>query len=743
MSRDFELLRRLGIERRARADEILPEISPEPRTNDTFTEAQVPQFAADPATQEAGWIKAVAILRKRWRFAAFVAVLVAIGAALAVFLIKPEYEPTARIEIDPPGTETFSMQTAAATPNETEYLETQAQNLQTDDLAIFVIRKLGLDRNPDFSKYTHKQADVSQPQGLTPSENEALMTLRSRLKVIHDPNSHVLTVSVVAHDPKLAADVTNGVAQAFVERTINNKRDAINSSRAWLQNQLEEVRVKAEQANRDLADFQKRTGVADIDEGRNSFGDMMVELNRQTTQSGADRIQLESYLQKAKEGGVDSLPQVRENPVVQKLAQNLADVRAQLSENRVIYGVNHPNTRKLENEEQELEKQLGTQKKEALNQLRLSYSAARARESLMASQKKEAGKMLSDMAEYNILKKQAQAQSTLYNSLLGRIEEAGISAASQSANIRIVDNARVLPTPTRPHRLRGLALGILAGIFAGVILAFARERFDNPLRTPEDVRVLTGLPSVSTIPEFCKSDVRPLSTNWVTGGGQIETPPIFLLDRPHSPEAEAVRGLEAHVSHAGGEQMQSLIVASSLPGEGKTTVAVNLALALSQHRRTCLVDADLRRPCVAAACGLGNDKGLGDVLTGSVALQDALLPMDSSRRLFVLPGGPASNERAHVIATTAMQSVMHSLRSRFDYIVIDSAPILPYAEGRVLSTMADGIIFVARSGVTPRTAMLRSMQLLYELKSPRIIKVVFNAHTPPKHDFYYYPYAKR
>src|SRR6185437_1451246 len=171
---------------------------------------------------------------------------------------------------------------------------------------------------------------------------------------------------------------------------------------------------------------------------------------------------------------------------------------------------------------------------------------------------------------------------------------------------------------------------------------------------------------------------------------------------------------------AEGEQLQCVVVASSLPGEGKTTVAVNLALALAQHRKTCLVDADLRRPCVAAACGLSNDTGLGDVMAGSVRLEDALLSMDSTPRLSVLPGGRGSDERAHAVASTAMQSIVRSLRSWFDYVVIDSAPILPYAEGRVLSTMADGVIFVTRSGVTPGAAMLRSLELLRDLRCARI-----------------------
>jgi capsular exopolysaccharide synthesis family protein len=171
-------------------------------------------------------------------------------------------------------------------------------------------------------------------------------------------------------------------------------------------------------------------------------------------------------------------------------------------------------------------------------------------------------------------------------------------------------------------------------------------------------------------------------------------------------------------------------------------VAVNLALALSQHHRTCLVDGDLRRPCVAATFGLRTDRGLGDVLLGSLALEDALVSMPGSPHLAILPGGKTSDERAYLIASTAMESIMESLRARFDFIVLDSPPIIPYAEGRVLSTLTDGIIFVTRSGITPAPAMARSMELLSEVKSPRIVKVVLNAHNFPNQDYYYYPYKR-
>lgn len=735
MSRDFELLHKseLGSEpARAPALAGLPA---------KFTGPPENPASAGPVEHgrvlQSDWVKALTVLRKRWGLAALSTAIVSGVIGLVVMWIKPVYEPVTRLEIDPPGSEMFSMQTGPPSESETQYLETQAQNLQTDDLAIAVIRKLGLDRNSDFVPPKIARSDPADSLRLTAAENAALRTFRSRRKVVHDPNSHIITVSVAAHDPVLAANATNTLAEMFADRTLRMKHDEIAKSRSWLQSQLEDVRAKVEQSNRELADFQKQTGVVDVDEGRNTFGELMAELDKQERQVQSERIQLQSYIEKARNGEVEALPQIRDNPVIQKLTQDLAELRSQLSQDKVIYGVNHPNTKKLQNQVDQLQNELANQRKAALDQLKITYDVDRAREKLMAGQKEQASKTIGQMAEYNALKKQAQAQAALYNSLLEKVEVAGIASASQSSNIRIVDSARVLDQPTRPNRILNLALGLFAGLFVGVVLAFAREHVDRPLRTPQDVREWTGIPSVSVIPQFSTSGLSKLATFLSLGSNGANCPAKFLLERPHSPESEAVRALDASIVLAHPEKCKAVLVTSSLPGEGKTTVAVNLAIALSRHATTCLVDADLRRPSVAATFGLCSHKGLGEVLLGSAALDEALMSIEDSPNLSVLPAGDAS-DREHLMIAMGTAKLMTDLRARFDFIVVDAAPILPYADGRVLSTVTDGIVFVTRSGNTPACAMVRSMELLQEINSAPVVSIVLNAHDPAPRSYGYY-----
>jgi succinoglycan biosynthesis transport protein ExoP len=435
---------------------------------------------------------------------------------------------------------------------------------------------------------------------------------------------------------------------------------------------------------------------------------------------------------------------------VQQLSTKLAEVRSELSQAKVVYGTSHPNVKKLQSEVDELQAQLDSQKTAVLGSLRTSYSAARAREQLMDSQMKDATSSLSQMGRYNALKNEAAANSALYNTLYAKVKEAGISAASRSSNLRVVDEAHVLDSPTRPNRVLAIMVGLLAALVGGVGVAFLREQFDTRIFTAEDMRLWTGSTSVSIVPFFLASDPKLLPPP--TNGGQAivasdngKLPPgvEFLLERPHSPEAEALRSLYTSVMLSGsGSPPQALLVVSSFPGEGKTTVAVNLAIAMAQHGTTCLVDADLRRGRVASALGIPNKLGLTDVLNGTTSLDKVLVRVPSLPNLTVVPAHAGSVRAGQLVCSDLMPKVLQDLRQQFQFIVIDCSPLLPFADGRVLSSMADGLIFVGRAGITTREVVQQSVQLLNGVKSAPIIEFVLNAAdlNSPQYRYYQYGY---
>jgi len=700
------------------------------------------------------WLRFLYIVRKHWRISALFAAVLLATVIVVVLNMNPIYEPVARIEVDPPG-ERFSLE-GGASGNDAEYLETQAQNLKSDTLAIDVIHRLHLDQSPGMvaPANTESKAGDSPIYQLTDGEYAALHSFRANLKIKRDTASRLISVSFSSHDPKMAALVTNTVVNTFIDDTYRDQHDAIVKSSEWLARQLDDIRSRMEQSNRTLADFQKSIGVADVDANKNSFTERMTELNRQLTQAEADRIQLEALLKSVQAGSPDVLPEIRNNPVVQQLSTKLAELRGELSQAKVIYGPNHPNVKKLQSQVDELQSQLEAQKTAALGSIRTGYTAARAREALMGSQIKGASGELSEMARYNDLKREAQANSELYNNLYARVKEAGIAAASKSSTLRIVDEAHVLDSPTRPDRTQAILVGILAALLGGVTLAFVREQFDTRIFAPEDMRDWVGTHNIAVVPLFLPSNSEPLQIPPGTQGGvalasgttsrtgKLPAGVSFLLDRPHSPEAEAVRSLHTSVMlSCPGNPPQVLLVVSSLPGEGKTTVAVNLAMAMAQHGTTCLVDADLRRGRVAASLGVPNNLGLTDVLNGTAPLNRVLVQIPNAANLTVLPAHAGSEKAGQLVCSDQMRKVLDELRKEFQFIVVDSAPILPFADCRALSNLTDGLIFVGRSGITTRELVQRSLELLEQVHAAPVLQFVVNAADVSSPQYRYYQYG--
>jgi capsular exopolysaccharide synthesis family protein len=709
-------------------------------------EANEPVF--QPGSASAGTVPGVTdlalflrILQRQWLLVVGCTGAVVGAVALATLLMKPTYEPWARLEVEPPGYEEFSLDVPQLGGDNAAYLQTQVQNLQSDELALAVVRKLI--RAPDSVPEPGQSATHSSTQDvtrLTAGENAALTDFKRRLKVEHDPGSRVISVSVAAHDPEQAARTTNELVTLYAQHLADQRHEAIIESVDWLSQQLQDIRKRMDESNRTVVDFEKTNGFADIDQGRSTFGEMVADLNKQLTQAVADRIQLQSLVNRVRDANADVLPQQRDSSLIQQLTQKLAEVKADLAQARVIYGPNHPNVRRLESQAGELQAQLSQAKNAILDEVRTEYEAARARERIMSSRLNDATRRLSLLAQYNALKREAQANTDLYNTLFSKIKETEISAASKSSNVRVIERSRVLQKPTRPRLMLNLVLGFMAGPVLGIVLAFIREGLDGRICTLEDIRQWDMKLPLSVVP------VIPSSANGKTGHRfalsnrkELKCYEPLLLSRPQSAEAEAVRGLCASLILARPNLFpQALLIASSLPGEGKTTVALNLAVALAKQGLACVVDCDLRHSRISSIFGRAFDPGLAEFLTGNIALEQAIFDAPVPN-LSVLPCGRAlADAFDRIVHPGYMREKLRGLRERFAFIVLDSPPILSYADGRVLSTIVDGVVFVGRSRVTTREAMKRSLELLSHMHSAPILEVVLNAAESDSADYQYY-----
>jgi polysaccharide biosynthesis transport protein len=726
-----------------------------------------------------GWEQALRVLRKNLRLIVLFAGVLIAGIVLAAFLMRDTFQPVARVQVDPPNNEISTLQEieGTKTSNDQDYLETQAQILQSEGLAIRVIRVLHLDRSTEFVSKgelarfgkAEGQTPRSSPGGSggsvflqeqaalanqTPLESIALGVLQKRLSVTPVRNSRLIEVSYASHDPEVAQLVTNTLIEQFIEQSFHDRYRSTTESSGWLSTKLDEMRRKVEESNQAVADYQRRFGLVEFDDHDVPLGQLMSEVNHQLSEAQANRIESEAYVRMIDLGQSEALPAVRDNPLYQNLMTHLADVRAQLAQAKAIYGDKNSNVKKLEGESTELAAQVEAERSRMVSRVRTSFGAAQAREQMMLGTREklrgQMGDASSHLVAYRMLKNQAMANAELYNTLQGRLKEAAIYAGLRTSNIHVVNLAANLRKATAPHRGLIVGTGAMVSCMLALVLAFVRESFDNTVRTPDDIREWTGLPSLALIPASSSSGRKyrakegiaelKLSDNERQAGMAGDCSKL-AWDQSCMAEAEAMRDLRTalHFSRAG-VTPHVILVASGSAGEGRTTVAASLALTFARNGKTCLMDADLRQPMAARDSGTNGRSGLSDVLNGGVALDSALADAPGAANLKVLNSGTCATNPGDLIASERMRTVVAALREDFEYVVIDSSPVISFSDARVLSTYTDAVVLVGRYGCTTRRGIARCAELLDEVGAP-IAGVALNDIDPASDDFKYYNYG--
>jgi capsular exopolysaccharide synthesis family protein len=431
---------------------------------------------------------------------------------------------------------------------------------------------------------------------------------------------------------------------------------------------------------------------------------------------------------------------MKDNVLIQGLTSRLVDSRAQLAQSLAVYGSNNPAVRKQELEAEEINKQLDTERNRIASQIQSAYTSAQNREQLirntLGGMKGELDRSNADVVQYDSLKREVDANSNLYTTLSSRTKELALSGSLSASNIRILDEARAPIKPDGPHRFRILAVGALFGIFGGVILAFGAEQMNDKISSAEDFRRWSGLPTLALVPQISIPGTKNLGSGKSVRMAESKslatirtTGMKFLTENPSSPEAEAIRNLETSIRMPPSPDcraMQTILITSALPGEGKTTIATNLAMALARHGNTCLVDGDVRHPSITSSFGLTLKSGLQDVLTNQVVpLADALKPLSEVPNLTILGIGNRAPHSLECLTSPRMTDLLGELRKKFEYVVLDSPPVIPFAEGRWLAKMSDASILVARCDSTTRGAAMFSLEILEDLKAT-VLGVVLN-----------------
>jgi capsular exopolysaccharide synthesis family protein len=527
-------------------------------------------------------------------------------------------------------------------------------------------------------------------------------------------------------DRQLPADVVNTLANAYIEHNFKTKFDATTRVSQWLSSQLTELQKNVESSQEALVEYQKAHGIIGGDDKQNVVTTALEELNHDYTAAQTDRIQKEVAYRIAQSGDAE-LMKSEPDALIDKLRAQQAELRTELAKASAQLGSAHPKVIELTSQIAQNEVAIKSERENLQKKILDQYLAAVQREKLSRSaleQQKQAASELNESAiQYNLLKHDVDSNRALYETLLTRMKEATVTAGLKSSNIQILDSATVPIKPAKPDVPRNLGLGLFAGLFGGIMLAFVWERFDPTLRTAKQVELIGQLPALALVPLIAKSKESP--TGIVLNGTAA---PLGLTSNSNqlAADSDAYASILDSIFLASQQPPFTIAVTSSLSGEGKTRTAINVATILAkQGRKVLFVDMDLRKPQELKPQYLQGSKGLTAVLKHELGEKDAVLQSTQAPTLSLLPAGSEDHANAELLTTPILQRLFTGWQREYDHVVIDSAPVLGTSEAVRIAALADSVVMVVRADQTPRDAFYRAQVMLRRVNA-RMAGVVFN-----------------
>ncbi|MGA3055108.1 MAG: polysaccharide biosynthesis tyrosine autokinase [Candidatus Korobacteraceae bacterium] len=642
-------------------------------------------------------------------------------ASLYVLLKSPRYEATARIEVSPAGTNSLGLDQMASrvlSPSDpTIQLQSAVTVLQSNTIALAVMKQLKMAERKDFAGPWVQPAGTSLAD-LPPEVRDALLLRFGKgLTVEVVPKTDIIVVQFRAKDAALAADVVNSTVGRYTERNFRSSYESATLVSNWLSKQMDDLKIKAGEAQQKLADLQKARGLIGVDETDNIVTEKLKQVDEQLTVAESDRIVKEARYRIAASGNPELIASTVPEPTLEVLRSQQAQLRVDYARLSTKFGEGYPKLAELGNELAQVDRAIQSELNNLSQRYKNEYIAAANTEGMLRAnfekQKQKAFDLNQGAAQYAILKHEVEATQDLYETLQLKLKQAGIVAGLASANIAVVEPGQLPSKPVDPRPVLDLMLGLGVGLGLGLVTAMGLEAVDTTIRTSDEAESVSALPSLAVIPRIREGDIETVFTK-LSPAEFADQLRLIAFTSPHSQVAESYRSLRTSLllSSAGGPP-QVLAITSSTPSEGKTLTAINCATVLAQHgAKVLLVDADLRQPSLHEAFNIPSGPGLSAVLAGTCPEDQAMAQLEDMPCLTVLPSGTPSTYPAETLASQKMADLIQHWRGQYDHIVLDTPPLSMFTDAVVLGSRADAALLVVRSRVTTKYALRHSRDLL-------------------------------
>jgi capsular exopolysaccharide synthesis family protein len=723
--------------------------SPAPLTMDYYRESQ------DRGLREYLY---VLLKRKWWVIGTFLTVFVVAG--LYTFMRTPIFRTTATLQItqDNPGSQVSvddKLSKLTGGDSLEKFQQTQYKILQSRSLAQRVIKALNLAEHGDFKKIGEDNPDLSKSQ----IQETMIDVFQKKLEVIPVRNSFLVEVAFQSPDKAMAQKVVNAIADEYMHLSIDRRNESFGLVRKWLDNQLQEMAGKVQEAQNKLYKFGQEKDIYSLEDKDNVIVQKFIDLSALLTKAQAEKMAKEAQYQQIKDKGPDA-PLIVNHPLVASLRQQVVAQQAKVSALSKVFRGEHPELMAERANLAELQSRLKAEVQRLQESIKADYEAATRTETLLkdsfTSQKGQMAKLQDNLSEFQILKRDAQTNEQFYQALLARVKEANIAGTMVPSNISVIDPAQQPNKPYKPNKMRDMALSMIFGLMLGLGLAFLLEHLDDSIKSLDDMERACSLPSLGMVPRLGGNGSLALAYGknsqedtgiWGylprlqrDGKTEVETADLDLMvyKQPKSLISEAIGHVySAIMLSASGRPPRAVMVTSPNPSEGKTSLVSNLAQSFALNGRSVvLIDCDLRKPRIHNIFDLDLQPGLSNYLSGSATLEE-IIRTTPIPNLSVITGGTRPPSPTNLLNSESFKDLLMQLRERFKHTIIDTPPVLGFADARFVSMLVDGVLLVTKYNSTHKSAGRMAHQLLSQAP---MLGVVFNAVGPygKTYGSYYY-----
>lgn len=641
------------------------------------------------------------IVKRRWLVSSLLATVL-VATAVLTLLATPIYRATAVMEIANEEQQIVQVDGVASQPAyDDQFQETQYELLRSRALAERVAAKLALDGDalrrldrqswlpgPTTKTVVTGAAQAPVEQGASSSLVAVTRMVQRGMTVEPVRNSRLVRVHFDSPAPEFSARVANALAQGFIQSGLERRFGASSYAKDYLEGQLKQVKARLEESERQLVAYAQKEALVSSVEGQSLAGRNLSDLNSALAEAQSQRIRAQARWNEARAASGAALPaDMLATSIIRTLQEQRAVLQSQYQQKLGVFKPDYPEMRQLQGQIDEVDKQVRRELDNIRASVKAEYSAAASQERLLLAQldrlRTDALEVDGRSIKYNILKREVDTNRELYDGLLQRYKQVGVAGDVRANNISIVDPAQVPEHRFKPNFSLNLAVGLLLGAFLGVLAAFLLEHLDDSLKIPDDIERELGIPVLGIIPKL-----------------QTHTPMEAFSD-PRSAFSEAYRSVRTSLQFSTAQGMpKSLLITSSLSGEGKTTTALTLARNLAQlGKRVLLVDADLRNPSVHSLLKLRQDMGLSNFLAGAAGF-DEVVKDSGDERLAVVLSGPLPPNPAELLSGDKLAALLEQASSQFDWVILDGPPIMGIADAPILASTAAATMLVVQSGNT-------------------------------------------